>query len=499
VTGPELPSPNFRLYPYQARWIQDKSRLKIACKSRRIGYSFAAGFRALRSCLEWRHNAIILSKKEQLAKEFISEAVAPHIRAIGILASYHQGYIPQTSIYKQECQLSNGSRIIALTANPDSARSYEGDVLLDEFAFHLDARKVYEAIEPSITRGYSIEVISTPNGQQGEYCKLAKAAGLVDDLREPNCEWSAHKTDIYQAIAQGCRDRYGKPLKLETVRAGCLDDEMWLQEYCCNFLAGGSQWIPWELYEANCDPSIVAQEEPDGQGLYAGWDVARSRDLSVVWFSELVGDITWTRAILVMANVPTPDQTARVSEIMPRVHRLCVDKTGMGLPIFETMDRLFPGQVEGISFTQQTKEAMATTAKRRMEELRCRLPNDQAIWQSFRSVRKTSTSLGQVRFDAAHDDRHGHADHWWAFCLAEAAAQQAETIFPGIITPGITEYAPMGVRECACEKCGHSWTPESADLPKLCPRCGSARWDSERLFERALLGEALSEEEIDRL
>ena len=77
VTGPELPSPNFRLYPYQARWIQDKSRLKIACKSRRIGYSFAAGFRALRSCLEWKHNVIILSKKEELAKEFISEAVAP--------------------------------------------------------------------------------------------------------------------------------------------------------------------------------------------------------------------------------------------------------------------------------------------------------------------------------------------------------------------------------------------------------------------------------------
>jgi phage FluMu gp28-like protein len=29
------------LYPYQRRWIDDKSRLKIAVKSRRIGYSFA--------------------------------------------------------------------------------------------------------------------------------------------------------------------------------------------------------------------------------------------------------------------------------------------------------------------------------------------------------------------------------------------------------------------------------------------------------------------------
>src|SRR5438046_7122431 len=167
-----------------------------------------------------------------------------------------------------------------------------------------------------------------------------------------------------------------------------------------------------------------------------------------------------------MENVPTPDQTTRVASLMPRVHRLCVDKTGMGLPIFETMDRLFPGKVEGISFSQQAKETMATTAKRRMEAKRCRLPNDQAVWQSFRSVRKTSTSLGQIRFDAAHDDKFGHSDHWWAFCLAEAAAQQSETVFPCIITPGITVYTPIRVSPCTCEKCGHGWVAEAGDPPK---------------------------------
>src|SRR2546421_11145547 len=152
-----------------------------------------------------------------------------------------------------------------------------------------------------------------------------------------------------------------------------------------------------------CGPG--GAEGPVGGGSLAGWAAARSGGLSVVWFNELVGDITWTRGVLVMPKMPTPDQTARVSEVMPRVHRLCVDKTGMGLPIFETMDRLFPGKVEGISFSQQAKETMATTAKRRMEELRCRLPNDQAVWQSFRSVRRSTTSLGQIRFDAAHDEK----------------------------------------------------------------------------------------------
>jgi phage FluMu gp28-like protein len=172
------------------------------------------------------------------------------------------------------------------------------------------------------------------------------------------------------------------------------------------------------------------QEEPAGSGLYAGWDIARNRDLSVVWFSELVGDITWTRGILVMPNVPTPDQTERVARIMPRVHRLCMDRTGMGIPMFETMDRLFPGKVEGISFGTATKETMATMAKRRMEERCCRLPNDEAVWQSFRSVRRSTTSLGQIRFDAAHSEKCDHADRWWAFCLAEGAAQGAQSCVP---------------------------------------------------------------------
>ena len=425
ATVPALPSPNFSLYPYQRRWIEDKSRLKIACKSRRIGYSFAAGFRALRSCLEWKHKVIILSKKEELAKEFISEAVAPHVRAIGILADYHQGYVPQTSSYKQECGLSNGSRIIALTANPDSARSYEGDVVLDEFAFHLDARKVYEAIEPSITRGYSIEIISTPNGQQGEYYKLAKAAGLVDGFREPDCEWSPHKTDIYQAIEQGCRDRYSKPLRLETVRAGCLDDEMFAQEYGCQFISIATQWVPPELFEANVSAEATTGHPAPGlQGLYAGWDVARSKDMSVIWLTEMIGDVSWTRGVIELSGIPTPVQMNEARALMPVIQRLCIDKSSMGLTIFEQLDREFPGKVEGVLFSRAIKEALAVRGKRRMEEKKVRLPDTDVIRNSFRSVKKMVTDTGQVRFDAAHDERYGHADHWWAFCLAESAAEQ---------------------------------------------------------------------------
>ena len=337
----------------------------------------------------------------------------------------------KTEKKQHEIEFPNGSRIIALAANSDTARGYTGDIVLDEFAFHQDADEIFKAAYGRMTNpGLQMRVISTPNGGRGKFFELAKQMALDGGFRPPRQPvklaahtWSGHWVDVRLAVEEGF------PVDVQALREGC-DEDTWQQEYCCNFLAGGSQWIPWDLFSANIEPGLVVDDNPQATGLYAGWDIARRRDLSVVWFDELMGDVTVTRGVLVMRNMPTPDQTEVVSRIMPRVHRLSIDKTGMGLPIFETTDRAFYGKVEGIGFTQQTKESMATQLKRRLEERRCRLPetvllngrgDDQMVWQSFRSVRKTTTTLGQVRFDAGRE--YDHADLFWAKCLAEAAAE----------------------------------------------------------------------------
>ena len=502
--------PIFR--PYQVRWATDTSRLALAVKSTQIGLSTATGAWAVfKRCLRRpEHTVIFLSRSERQSLELArkTKALIDAYEGIAAQLSENRNFL-LTEKRQHQISFSNGSRIIVLAANPDTARGYTGDIVLDEFGFHQDANEIFKSAYGRLTQpGLCLRVLSTPNGAQGKFFDLARRLGLDSGFRphrqptnSPDSEWSGHWCDVHLAVEEGF------PIDVAQVRAGC-DEDTWLQEYCCNFLAGGSQWIPWDLFSANVEPGLVVDDNPQGSSLFAGWDVGRGRrDLSLVWFDDLVGDVTITRGVLVMRSMPTPDQTEVVSRIMPRVHRLCIDKTGMGLPIFEAMDTAFYGKVEGITFTQQTKETMATHTKRRLEERKCRLPetviidgkpDDQIVWQNFRSVRKTTTALGQVRFDAAHDDRFGHADFYWAKCLAEAAAQQPK-IFPAIVTPGITEYTPIGVRECTCEKCGHSWAAEPARAPKLCPRCGSARWDSERLFERALLGEALNEEELDRM
>ena len=154
--------------------------MKIAVWSRQSGKSFAAALRAVIKCLEKRTQYIILSKGERQSRLFMEKVkdfcqVFKEFKVLPEFAELQETDEKTMEVYFPH----NRSRIIGLPANPDTARGYSGHIVLDEFAFHGDAHKIYAACFPIITRGYSIEVISTPNGTAGKFYEIAKAAGLV--------------------------------------------------------------------------------------------------------------------------------------------------------------------------------------------------------------------------------------------------------------------------------------------------------------------------------
>ncbi len=57
----------------------------------------------------------------------------------------------------------------------------------------------------------------------------------------------------------------------------------------------------------------------------------------------------------------------------------------MGLTIYEQLHREFGSKVEGVQFTLKTKEVMAVNLKRRMEEVKLRLPDTDVVRNSFRA------------------------------------------------------------------------------------------------------------------
>ena len=109
---------------------------------------------------------------------------------------------------QHEIEFPNGSRIIALAANPDTARGYTGEIVLDEFAFHQDAEEIFKAAYGRMTNpGYQMRVVSTPNGAQGKFHALAQRMTLANGFRPEKQpikgEWSAHWCDVHLAVQEG--------------------------------------------------------------------------------------------------------------------------------------------------------------------------------------------------------------------------------------------------------------------------------------------------------
>jgi phage FluMu gp28-like protein len=407
--------------PYQQAWMRETSRLALVVKASQIGYSTATGAWAISRAIERNdHLIVVISASEAQAKEFVRRAKQLVNGLKGVEAHLEDGLLRGASALEHSLAFPNGSRIVALSANPQTSRGYSGGMVLDEFAHHQDGDRIFTSTYRQITNeNYKMRILSTPNGQQGKFYRLAKALDLTDGrpFEQPTRAkgWVGYWTDATVAQSQGFR------LDLEALREGCGDENIWLQEYCCDFLAADAQWVPSELIEQAIDEGAHDGYPSTDNGLFAGWDVARKHDLSVLWFIEPVGDVLWTRGILVMRDTSTPEQLRQVRALMPAVQRLTIDKSGMGLTMCETLEKEFGGKVEGVQFTQATKEVMAVSVKRLLEEHRVRLPNASVVEAAFRSVRRIITPAGTVRFDADYDDRHGHADHFWAFALAAQA------------------------------------------------------------------------------
>lgn len=170
-------SPALQLYDYQRRWVQDESRFKIAMFARQCGKTFTSTLEIVLDCLRaesqgQRRRWVILSRGERQAREAMNEGVKLHLRAMQ--AGFKEYETPfDASMRSLEVELPGGSKITALPANPDTARGFSANVLLDEFAFHQDSRAIWRALFPVISKpGLKLRVISTPNGKGNKFFEL---------------------------------------------------------------------------------------------------------------------------------------------------------------------------------------------------------------------------------------------------------------------------------------------------------------------------------------
>jgi phage FluMu gp28-like protein len=459
--------PVLQMRPYQQRWIDDDTRFKCAVKSARIGYSFATAYR--RDEISMRipgRTTTVLSASKAQSIEFV-ETAAKLCQLMGGTAQMvaNEDFVDalgRIEAIQSKISFPNGSRIIALPANPRTARGYPGDAVLDEFAHHEDSYAIFAAVFRQVALGNSLEVLSTPNGEQGKFYDIARDLGLdlgvaPTDLAVKKNGWSGHWVDVHKAVAEGC------PINIEEMRRGLNDDDTWNQEFLCVFLKSTGAWLTLDLISA-CEDAGATVDLPPGfvplGRLHAGIDVGRDHDATCLWLDEQIGDIAWTRAVIKLHAMSFPEQAKRLNPIVKMATRAAIDKTGMGVGLFDLLNLDNMGRLMGVSFAGtndngvKMKTDLAIRIKKRFEQMRSRIPYDPQIRAELQAIKRQATSTG-VTFDAPRVEVDtavaggpkkkifAHADAFWAKALADMAADSG-FIQLGMQTPAkATSYTQM--------------------------------------------------------
>jgi hypothetical protein len=262
--------------PLQAKLL-DLEALRIAlCTSRQLGKTQIAATKGL---------YIGITRPKSLILIF-----CPVGRQAGELLGRIREFAQQLGIRtrsdgnnERSLVLPNGSRFVALSDVPSTARSYSNVtvVIVDEAAFVDDA--IFQAISPmlAVSNG-AMWVLSTPDGQTGRFHDLCT---------KPNPAWS-----VFFAPATECPRISPEFLAREREFLG---DALYRQEYECAFIASKTQFLDRELIAAATVASPPPGKPlPSATELFVGVDIGKRVDHSAIvvlaldWFEGKQSPVT---------------------------------------------------------------------------------------------------------------------------------------------------------------------------------------------------------------
>jgi len=461
-----IPAKNTLLLPYQERWINDRSRLKLMEKGRQIGISWASAYGLTRrKSLDTARLDAWVSSRDDIQAKLLIEDCKSFAKLLQIAADdMGQVVVDEDKSTAYVLRFASGWRINSMSSSPDAQAGKRGDRLLDEFALHKDPRKLYAIAYPGITWGGQFELVSTHRGSGNFFNELIRE---VKEKGNPK-KFSLHTVTLQTALDDGflCKLQSKLPQDDERqeldeadyfnlVRSGCPDEETFLQEYMCVPGDDASAFLTYDQIAA-CEYKTedgtwekTLEELRKMTDLYAGVDVGRKKDLFVIWVNQVLAGRHMTRKIIMLQNKKFSEMKERLWEILELrgLRRCCIDSTGLGMQIAEEAQEHFGEyRVEAVTFTPAAKEELAYPLRASFEDLNVRIPEDKVIRAHLRGIKKEITAAGNVRF-AADRGPDGHSDYFWGLALAHHAKGKgdfAECL--GELTPKKTDEDKTGLR-----------------------------------------------------
>ncbi|MBW4580705.1 MAG: hypothetical protein KME42_14160 [Tildeniella nuda ZEHNDER 1965/U140] len=192
------------LLPYQQRWISDNSPIKIAEKSRRIGFSWAdAADSALEAAQAGGQDTYYIGYNIEMAQQYIKD-VAYWAKAYQLSVSdFEESVIEENgrSIFTYTIHFLSGYKVSALSSRPANLRSKKGRLRIDEAAFHEDLKELIKAALAVVMWGGSVGIWSTHDGEDNPFNQLIKAVKAGD------LDYGYHRVSLDDALSEGFYQR----------------------------------------------------------------------------------------------------------------------------------------------------------------------------------------------------------------------------------------------------------------------------------------------------
>lgn len=476
----DLPKSMPVLLGYQSRWFNDDSQICIAEKSRRTGLTWAEAARNVITAAKPKkrggRNVFYVGSKQEMALEYIS-ACALFARAFNQLAQadvYEQTFWDsekKEEILTYMIRFPNSSfKIQALSSRPSNLRGLQGDVVIDEAAFHESLDELLKAAMALTMWGARVRIISTHNGVDNLFNQY------IQEAREGRKDYSVHRITLDDAIADGLYQRIcyvtGQAWSPEAEKK--WRDDLYKnapskedadEEYGCVPKKSGGAYIPHALIELAMvrDVPILTFEAPEDFLSRAAWlreseinawceehlkplltalnprsrysfgeDFARRGDLTCFTVLEITEDLQKREAFRVeLRNMPYQQQKHIMLYILERVTRLigaAFDATGNGDFLAEAaLERFGPEMVDSVQLSAKWYGEWMPKLKAEFEDQNIFVARHQTTLDDLRHI-KVVAGTPQIDKGRTKDENattagsRRHGDFAVALCMANRAS-----------------------------------------------------------------------------
>lgn len=249
----------FDLYDYQDDLLEAYSanRFNIVLKARQLGISETTAAYALWLMLFRRNkNIVVIATKKDTARNIIRKI---HTGFDNLPEYIKLAEKTADNVYSVE--LSNGSRIKAVSTAKDAGRSEAGSLLIIDEAAHIEGLdEIWTGLRPVVTAGGSVIMLSTPKGVGNTFHRIYTQADAGNsDFNPTKLMWWVHPERVVDE--DGKYDLDDDPLRPGFKTSSWfrnetkdMDSREIAQELECNFNASGDTVI---------DPLILQKLEND--------------------------------------------------------------------------------------------------------------------------------------------------------------------------------------------------------------------------------------------